>query len=270
MKNDDEKALFRKAKALESLGRTEEALAVLDEVEEIANDMDEEYRDAMLEDIRERKETIKDIENRAAKDYAKLFKAMGSKEVFGAGRFLPDGTSPPPALTGEQERKLKLMKDKEDYLAAKAKHEAAERKEKGLPTFEPRKDPEMPTPNKPPLSGISRFERSRTITQKQAEQLLDDLMQAYSAASFQKQVHADAKAVMYEYSPFIKRLKKTAFEVQEPLLQKWGFDPSEEGLHEMLVCLSDHTMRNSNLRKVADECTKMLHGGEDGMWGMED
>merc|ERR1719379_542769 len=75
MKNDDEKALFRKAMALEGLGRTDEAMAVLDEVEEIANDMDEEYKEAMLEDIQERKEAIRDVERKAAKDFAKMFKA---------------------------------------------------------------------------------------------------------------------------------------------------------------------------------------------------
>eukprot|EP00435_Cladocopium_sp_Y103_P016811 s596_g4.t1 len=58
--------------------------------------------------------------------------------------------------------------------------------------------------------------------------------------------------------------------VQEPLLSKWGFDPSEEGLAEMMVCLSDHTFKDPALRKLADETTKMLYGGEDGMWGMED
>merc|ERR1719277_916259 len=127
----------------------------------------------------------------------------------------------------------------------------------------------MPTPNKPSL-GFRRMERTRTITRPQAEQLLDQLMEAYSDKAFQKNVHADAKAVMYEYQPFIRRLKKTAFVVQEPLLVKWGFDPSEEGLQEMMICLSDHTLRDQKLRKLADESTKMLMGGEDGMWGMED
>merc|ERR1712139_237437 len=141
MKNDDEKALFRKALALEGLGRTDEALAVLDEVQEIAQDMDEEYKETMLEDIRERKEAIEDSEKRAAKDYAKLFRRLGDKEVFSSGRFLPDGTSRPPALTGAQERKLKLTKDREEYLAAKAKHEAEQRILEGKPALEPRKEP---------------------------------------------------------------------------------------------------------------------------------
>merc|ERR1719253_1471100 len=103
--------------------------------------------------------------------------------------------------------------------------------------------------------------RGRTITQSQAEQLLDELLVAYSDAAFQKKVHADAKGVMYEYGPFIKRLKKTAFVVQEPLLSKWGFDPSEEGLQEMMLCLGDHTLKVKRLRELADETTKMLHGG---------
>lgn len=269
LKLDDEKALFRKAMALEGLGRTEEAMAVLDEVTEIANDMDEEYKEQMLEDINERKEAIRDVEKRAAKDYAKLFKKLGDKNVFGSGRFLPDGTSPLPALKPAEEKKLKLQREREEYLDAKHKHEMEQRKLEGKPLFDPPKDPELPTPNKPPIAGLRGFKRERTITKTQADELLDALMEAYSQDSFQKKVHADAKAVMYEYSPFVVRLKKTAFEVQEPILKKWGFDTTEEGLHEMLVCLSDHTLRDKKLREKADETTKMLHGGEDGMWGMD-
>lgn len=269
LKNDDEKALFRKAQALEGLGRTDEALEVLDEVEQIAQDMDEEFREQIMDDVRERREEIKDIERRAALDFHKMFKAMGNKEVFGGGRFLPDGTSPPPALTGAQEKKLKTMKDRQEYLDAKAKHELEQRRKEGKPLFDMPKEPLMPTPNKPSALGYRTLERTRTVTKAQAQQLLEDLLEAYSAEAFQKKVHADAKAVLYEYQPFLRRLKKTAAVVQEPILSKWGFDPSEEGLQEMMVCLSDHTLRDERLRKLADDTTKMLYGGDDGMWGME-
>mmetsp|Transcript_95514 Transcript_95514/g.269979 ORF Transcript_95514/g.269979 Transcript_95514/m.269979 type:complete len:526 (+) Transcript_95514:86-1663(+) len=270
LKHDDEKALFRKAQALESLGRTDEALECLEEVEQIAQDMDEEFREAILDDVRERRQEIKDIDRRAAKDFAKMFKSMGDKKVFGEGRFLADGTSPPPALTGDQERKLKQMKDKQEYFEAKAKYEMQQRKKDGLPLVEPPKEPDMPTPNKPGALGYRAADRSRTITKAQASELLEELLATYSDASFQKKVHGDAKGVLYEYQPFLRRLKKTAFAVQEPILTKWGFDPSEEGLQEMMLCLGDHTLRDKKLRALADESTKMLFGGEDGMWGMEE
>jgi len=269
LKHDDEKALFRKAQALECLGRTDEALEVLEEVEQIAEDMDEEFKEAILDDVKERKQEIKDIDRRAAKDFAKMFKAMGDKKVFAEGRFLADGTSPPPALTGEQERKMKAMKDKQEYFEAKQRHEIEQRRKEGLPIVEPPKEPDIPTPNKPAIMGYRSVDRTRTITRAQATELLDALQGAYSDAAFQKKVHADAKAVMYEYQPFIRRLRKTAFSVQEPILLKWGFDPSAEGLQEMMVCLSDHTLRDQKLRAQADETTKMLFGGEDGMYGME-
>eukprot|EP00930_Biecheleria_cincta_P005039 TRINITY_DN105968_c0_g1_i1.p1 TRINITY_DN105968_c0_g1~~TRINITY_DN105968_c0_g1_i1.p1 ORF type:complete len:535 (-),score=157.41 TRINITY_DN105968_c0_g1_i1:1-1605(-) len=271
LKSDDEKALFRKAQALEGLGRTDEALEVLDEVEQIAEDLDEEFREQILDDVRERKEEIKDVERRAAKDFNRMFKAMGDKQVFGGGRFLADGTSPPPALTGAEERKIKAMKDRQEYMDAKAKWELEQRRKEGKPLFdrEEPKEPDMPTPNKPPI-GYRTAQRSRTITKAQAQQLLEDLLEAYSKADFQKQVHADAKAVMFEYQPFLRRLRRTAAVVQEPILSKWGFDPSEEGLQEMMLCLSDHTLRDQALRKLADESTKMLYGGEDGMLGMEE
>jgi tetratricopeptide (TPR) repeat protein len=269
IKQDDEKALFRKAAALECLGRTDEAKEALEEVAEIAQDMDEEIREAIMADVNELKAHIKDVEQKASQDFGRMFRLMGQKEVFGGHRFLADGTSPPPALTGAEERQLKRMKDREEYLAAKLKHEQAQRLKDGNKDIEPAQDPSMPSANHPPVSSIRSITRLRTITRKQAEQLLEELLAVYSEEAFQKQVHADAKAVVYEYTPFIKRLKKTAFKVQEPLLIKWGFDPTEEGLHEMLLCLNDHTMQDSRLRKLGDECNKMLHGGEDGMWGME-
>lgn len=268
IKQDDEKALFRKAQALEWLGRTDEAKEALEEIEQIAEDMDEEIRESILDDVRERKETIADIERRAAKDFNKMFKAMGDKSVFGEGRFLADGTSPPPALTAEQERKLKTLRDKEEYLQAKAKHEVEQRRKEGKPAIEEPTEPVIPTPNKPAALG-HRYQRTRAITRAQAQQLLEDLLAAYSADGFQKKVHADAKSVMFESQPFLRRLRKTAFVVQEPILAKWGFDTSEEGLQEMMVCLSDHTMRDKALRAMADETTKMLYGGEDGMWGID-
>mmetsp|Transcript_66844 Transcript_66844/g.159985 ORF Transcript_66844/g.159985 Transcript_66844/m.159985 type:complete len:526 (+) Transcript_66844:76-1653(+) len=268
IKQDDEKALFRKAQALEGLGRTEEALEVLDEVEQIAEDMDEDFKEAIKDDVRELKEAIEDVEKKAAKDFSKMFRLMGEKQVFGEGRFLPDGSSPPPALTGAQEAKLKAMKDKEEYLAAKRKHEQEQRKKEGKPVADAPKDPDMSMPTRPPVS-MMRMKRTRTITKGQAQELLDQLLEAYSCDSFQRKVHADAKAVMFEYPPFIRRLKKTAFEVQSPILSKWGFDVSEEGLDEMMVCLYDHTIRDKSLRSLAEETNKMLHGGEDGMWGME-
>lgn len=271
LKQDDEKALFRKAQALESLGRTEEALEVLDEVEQIAQDLQEEFRESIMADVKERRAEIRDIERKAASDFHKMFKAMGDKSVFGAGRFLADGTSPPPALTGAQERKLKEMKDREEYFAAKAKHEMAQRRKDGPKSlFAAPKELDMPTPNKPSLAGLTGMQRTRTITRAQAEQLLEELLASYSDASFQRLVHADAKAVIFEHQPFLRRLKKTAFQVQQPILSKWGFDESEEGLQEMMVCLSEHTFRDDRLRKLADATTKMLYGGEDGMWGMED
>eukprot|EP00927_Polykrikos_kofoidii_P078359 TRINITY_DN75192_c0_g1_i1.p1 TRINITY_DN75192_c0_g1~~TRINITY_DN75192_c0_g1_i1.p1 ORF type:complete len:565 (-),score=132.18 TRINITY_DN75192_c0_g1_i1:187-1791(-) len=277
IKQDDEKALFRKAQALEGLGRTSEALETLDEIEQIAEDMEERFKDTIMDDVEERRAIIKDMEHGAATKYAHMLKVMGKKEVFGGGRFLADGSSPPPVLTAAEEQQLKRMKDKREYLEAKAKYLADRRREGGIVTAEqesssdatPAAEPRMPTPNEPNALGYRpRAERSVTLTLAQAQQLLVELLEAYSTQGFQNKVHADARAAAFETPAFLRRLRKTALVVQQPLLQKWGFDPSEEGLQEMMLCLSDHTLRSEQLRKLADETTKMLYGGEDGMWDM--
>merc|ERR1740121_1195726 len=166
------------------------------------------------------------------------------------------------------------MKDRQEYEEARMKHLLEQRKKedkKDESREKPKpKEPDMPTPNRPGALGWRTHARTKTITKTQASELLADLLAAYSDAGFQKKVHADAKAVMFEYQPFLRRLRRTAFEIQQPILAKWGFDESEEGLQEMMVCLSDHTTRDKDLRKLADETTQMLYGGEDGMWGMAD
>eukprot|EP00929_Paragymnodinium_shiwhaense_P094962 TRINITY_DN55871_c0_g1_i1.p1 TRINITY_DN55871_c0_g1~~TRINITY_DN55871_c0_g1_i1.p1 ORF type:complete len:528 (+),score=200.53 TRINITY_DN55871_c0_g1_i1:111-1694(+) len=273
LKPDDVKALFRKALALEGLGRTPEALESLDEVEQIAEDLEEDMKEAIMADVVERRECIRDIERKAAEDFGRMLKAMGDKEVFSGGRFLPDGTSPPPALTGDEERQLKRMKDRQEYVEAKAKFQAEQRRQQGkkeaLKEAAGEEEPLLPTPNGMHALGFKRAERSVTLTRSQARQLLEELLATYSDEAFQKKVHRDARAATYEMQPFLRRLRRTAFSIQEPLLAKWGFDPSEEGLQEMMLCLGDHTVANAQLKKLADETTKMLYGGEDGMWGLD-
>jgi len=262
IKPDDEKALFRKAQALEGLGRTDEALETLEEIEAICEDVDNaEIRTSIMEDISERREVIADVNRRAAQDFNKMLKGMGDKGVFAGGRFLADGTSPPPALTGEEERKLKKMMDREDWLAGKAKHDASKMMRDGYPVT----TPTLPTPSKGSGSGLPQRQPAITITQTQAKELLDELLAAYSSFTFQKAVHADAKAAAYEMHSFLLRLRRTAFVVQKPILTKWGFDPTEEGLEEMMLSLQVCTARNADLKKLADDTTRMLYGGEDGM-----
>eukprot|EP00928_Gymnodinium_smaydae_P023424 TRINITY_DN1933_c1_g2_i2.p1 TRINITY_DN1933_c1_g2~~TRINITY_DN1933_c1_g2_i2.p1 ORF type:complete len:552 (+),score=172.26 TRINITY_DN1933_c1_g2_i2:65-1657(+) len=271
IKQDDEKALFRKAGALEGLGRTREALETLDEVAEIAEDIEDlELRASILADVGERSEAIKDVERRAAADFGRMLKRMGEKEVFGGNRFLPDGTSPAPALTGEEERQLKRMKDRQEYLAEKAKYMAEQRRQQGKPAIALAEEPLIPTPNAArPLAAARHVERSVTLTGKQAQQLLEELLATYSDEAFQEKVHKCARAVLFEMEPFLRRLKRVAFTVQEPLLQKWGFDPTEEGLQEMMLCLGDHTSKSDALKALAEQSTIALYGGEDGMWGLD-
>lgn len=266
IKQDDEKALFRKAMALEGLGKTDLALEALDEIEEIANDMEPEHRAMLMDDVTERRQVIKDIDKKAAKDFSNMFKAMGDKKVFGEGRFLPDGTSPSPKLTDEQKKKIKQQEEREMMMEHMARQH---RIEQGLPPepteeeiAENRRIQNLPNPPRPMAP------RSVELTHNQAENLLDELLTAYSDPNFQTKVHKDAKSVHLEFQPFMKKLKKTAFKVQQPILAKWGFDESEEGLQEMLACLQDHTAKDKELKKKADECVKMLYGGENGMYGI--
>jgi len=264
IKADCEKSLFRKAVALEGLGRTEEAQEVLDEIEELAEDL--ENKEEVLADLEERRDMIKECEKRAGKDFAKMFKRMGDRDVFQGNRFLPDGTSPMPRLPPAEQKKQDALEQRLKMMGYLEEHQTLKdlplRKIEDDDGTEP--EPYEKRPPRPPV------ERSVMLTRALASELLDELLAAYSEKEFQKEVHKLARRVNYERMPFLKGLRSVAFTAQKPILDKWGFDPTEEGLREMELCLNDHTYDDEELSKKGQEALVMLYGGEDGMWNLGD
>lgn len=264
IKADDEKSLFRMAVALEGLGRTEAAQEILEEIEKLAEDR--ENKEEILKDVEERREMIADIEQRAAKDFSKMFKRMGDRDVFAGNRFLPDGTSPLPRVSDREQQRLDNLEKRLKLMGYLEEHQTL----KDLPLQKLKDDDDTddeepaPPPPKPPRPKV---ERSVTLTKKQASSLLDELYAAYGEHDFQKKVHFAAKQTQFEMQPFLKALRRVAFEVQRPILEKWGFDPTEEGLKEMEWCLGDHTYDDEELAKRSQEALVLLYGGENGMWG---
>lgn len=58
---------------------------------------------------------------------------------------------------------------------------------------------------------------------------------------------------------FICYLNRVALNVQKPLLEKWGFEASELGVTEMRKAIGDHTQRDEELRKQAEETLAALY-----------
>lgn len=81
--------------------------------------------------------------------------------------------------------------------------------------------------------------------------------------TFQKQVFKLSRDVKKSKSDFLRHLKKVALPVQQPVMAKWGFDPTEKGVLEMTRAIQDHTRGqglDDKLRKQAEETARSLYG----------
>lgn len=103
----------------------------------------------------------------------------------------------------------------------------------------------------------------KRLTKDGADDLLEDLRSAYSETPFQKQVRKLALDVRRDRVEFMTHMRKVCLSVQQPILQKWGFEPSAKGVKEMQAAIQDHTIgqkADDSLRDKADKVTQVLYG----------
>jgi len=113
------------------------------------------------------------------------------------------------------------------------------------------------------------LERQIHLTAALAGDLMDELADGYSQSWFQERVRKCARDSGYERSVFLMRLKGIAFEVQKPVLVKWGFEGNEQGVREMTAAIREHAGKNGQempawLKEKQDRCLQLLYGGKEG------
>lgn len=114
------------------------------------------------------------------------------------------------------------------------------------------------------------LERNIRLTASLAGDLIDELTDAYSARWFQERVQKCARDSGYERTIFMLRLKDIAFEVQKPVLEKWGFEGSHHGVREMQAAIRETVGTEPGqempewLKKKQDRCRELLYGGKEG------
>ncbi|CAE7523765.1 unnamed protein product [Symbiodinium natans] len=116
----------------------------------------------------------------------------------------------------------------------------------------------LPTPN-----GLFQDSNRKHLTREGAKDLLHALRDAYKDSTFQKQVLKLARDVRGEKRPFLANLAKVALPLQKPVLEKFGFEPSEKGLKEMMRAVQDYTRgpkADERVKRAADETTVALYG----------
>lgn len=228
---EDHKAWYRKVQAEKGMGRFEDAEESLNRLEDVAKWNPDRRR--ILRDCEAERNRIR---------AAKIKHKEGTKEMLGkafeAGVFSLDRQR-------EQELEDKVGGDP----AAKVEN-----------TDVPKKAIEQLKP----------LERNITLTAAHAGDLIDELADAYAQSAFQERVRKCARDSGFQRQIFLIRLKSIAFEVQKPILQKWGFEGSDHGVREMTAAIRDHVGRKDGkempawLKEKQDRCLKTLYGGEEG------
>lgn len=109
------------------------------------------------------------------------------------------------------------------------------------------------------------LQRTISLTKALAGDLIDELTEAYSQRWFQDKVRKCARDSGFERSVFLMRLIDVAFEVQKPILVKWGFDGTPHGAWEMTAALREHVSGSMPewLKKKRDKCLEFLYGGKE-------
>lgn len=116
----------------------------------------------------------------------------------------------------------------------------------------------MPTPSAPSVE-------KKYLTHEGACDLLEALASAYDDPGFQRQVSKLCRDVRWNVKEFTAHLPKVALEVQRWVLPRWGFDPTTLGAREAEVALAAAKERSTGarqeqLQRLADEVTRSLFG----------
>mmetsp|Transcript_66681 Transcript_66681/g.171698 ORF Transcript_66681/g.171698 Transcript_66681/m.171698 type:complete len:477 (+) Transcript_66681:36-1466(+) len=136
----------------------------------------------------------------------------------------------------------------------------------------PKQAEDMPV--KKVLEAPKPLERNIHLTTALAGELLDELAEAYEEHGYQETVRKCAFDSGWERSVFLTRLRKVAFNVQKPVLEKWGFEGTEQGVREMQAAIREHAGKDGQgmpeaLKTKQRRCLELLYGGkESGMIGI--
>merc|ERR1712060_623791 len=98
----------------------------------------------------------------------------------------------------------------------------------------------------------------KRLTKDSAIDLLDELQRAYSDPGYQQQMRKLVRDVRWNKTDFMTHMRKVALNVQKPVLEKWGFEPSFPGVAEMELAIQDHQCQE--LKEKKDAAARFLYG----------
>lgn len=211
--DQDHKAWFRKACALEGLGRLQEVEACLSMIDSIAVGRPD--RDRLEQETMVKREKVKALIDRDQVSQQRMLRLGLQKCLFS-----------------------------EEREASTATNDAALEDAAQLPRVQV-----------PRVDDLTR----KRLTKDGAEDMLKALELAYSDATFREQVRKLARDVRNK-DEFSLYLSKVALPIQQPVLERWGFEATEVGVIEMQMAIEDHTKHCDQLKRRATQTQRVLYG----------
>lgn len=168
--------------------------------------------------------------------------------------------------TQAKREKLQALRDREQASLKKTVEKALarnvfseEREEHQIPAVLPAKN----TSTREPVEDSTQNSVQKSLTREGAKDLLLELRDAYRDTTFQMQIFKLARDVHGQKDLFLANLSKLALPLQKPILEQFGFEPSEKGVKEMKQALQGHLHAatiDEDIRRAADETTMAFYG----------
>lgn len=171
--------------------------------------------------------------------------------------------------TQAKREKLQALRDREQASLKKTVEKALARnvfsEEREDHQIHPAVLPAKNTPTRESLEESPKSPSSvpKHLTREGAKDLLLELRDAYRDTTFQMQIFKLARDVHGQKELFLANLSKLALPLQKPILERFGFQPSEKGVKEMKQALQAHLHAatiDEDIRRAADETTMAFYG----------
>ena len=114
---------------------------------------------------------------------------------------------------------------------------------------------------------LGRGERPE-VSEEEALAILQELKAAYEEASWVQTARTVAKKVAFEHRAFLVALRVPALEVQRPVLEARGFEPSQAGLRRLEQTLARAAAGSELVRGLLRDVRVAQQGGANGMWAV--
>lgn len=224
MNKDDHKAWFRRACALEGLGRLDEARDCLARIEELSVGRND--RERLAHDCKAKRDRYQALEEQYATDQRRMLQRGIERGVFSTDRIADR-----PAAPIGPKRKTPLLHAAPSAAAIGSGEASPAGTAQSSEKAQVRASP----------SQIINNPNRKRLTKEGAWDLLDDLDAAYRDPWFVQRIDKLIADVRFSTREFMQNLGRVALEAQKPVLEKWGFEPSGSGVLEMRAALQDHT-----------------------------